>query len=442
MQKAITYPGGFSHRPLQAWAVVSCAALFFGYQFILRVTPNVISEDLMQILMIDATELGFILAYYNWAYAGMQLPLGVMMDRIGPRVFIGAGALTCSIACYLFSIVETVEMASIARFLIGLGSACGFIGTLKLGTLWFEPKDMGKVIALTYTLGTIGATLGGAPLRLLYEYVGFCTMMQILGILGFFISVLVFLIVHNHPHGKQHTDALKIYENKHPIHDLWFVVKNPQSWCIALYSMLMYAPIAIVGDAWGVQFLEKACGLEDIVAPLVISVMFFGAAIGSPLSATLSDLIQNRRLPMIVGAVVTLVIYLVIILVKDLSLYALYALFFMAGLAYAAKGIGFAVICEIMPRRISGVSIAFVNTAVMLAGTIFYPLIGFLVHLHWDGTLVACSPLYTGDNYRFAFIAIPVISFMSIFLVLLMKESHPARSIVKKYGHTIDPEVL
>jgi sugar phosphate permease len=433
---------GLSHPSFKAWAVVTCAALFFGYQFTLRVTPNVINEELMQILSIDSTELGFVLAYYNWAYAGMQLPLGIMMDRIGPRIFIAAGAILCAFSCFLFAFVETVFMASLARFLIGLGSACGFIGTLKLGTLWFDSKDMGKVIALTYTLGTFGAMLGGAPVRLLYDNFGFVTMMQVLGFAGVVISALTLLIVHNQPKGEQHPDMLQIYENKHPIHDLWFVIKNPQSWYIGLYSMLMYAPVAIVGDAWGVQFLEKACGLEDIVAPLLVSTMFVGAAIGSPLSATLSDVVQNRKLPMLLGSVLTFAVYVMIVGVKGIPLITLYILFFTAGFAYASKGIGFAVICEIMPKKISGVSIAFINTAVMLAGSIFLPLVGFLLELHWDGTMVAGAPHYTEDNYRFAFWVIPITLIVSSLLVLLIKESHPARSVVKQYGHNIDPDVI
>jgi sugar phosphate permease len=442
MEKQSKSVRGLSHPSFKAWAVVSCAALFFGYQFTLRVSPNIINEELMQILSIDPTELGFILGYYNWAYAGMQLPLGVMMDRIGSRLFIAGGSILCAFSCFLFAYVETTLMASIARFLIGLGSACGFIGTLKLGTLWFESKDMGKVIALTYTLGTVGAALGGTPLRLLYDNFGFVVMMQALGAAGILIGALTLAIVHDHPHAKRLSHALKIYENKHPVHDLWFVIKNPQSWYIALYSMLMYAPMAIVGDAWGVQFLEKACGFQDIVAPLLVTTMFIGAAIGSPISATLSDVVKNRKLPMLFGGALTLVVYVIIIGFKNVPLPFLYFLFFSAGFAYATKGVGFAVICEIMPQKISGVSIAFVNTAVMLAGSIFFPLVGSLVKWHWDGTMVAGVPYYTGDDFRFAFWVIPILSVLVIILILLIKESHPARSIVKQYNYTIDPEII
>jgi hypothetical protein len=120
----------------------------------------------------------------------------------------------------------------------------------------------------------------------------------------------------------------------------------------------------------------------------------------------------------------------------------LYILFFIAGFAYAAKSVGFATICEIMPKKISGVSIAFVNTAVMLAGSIFFPFVGYLVEWHWDGAMVAGAPFYTGENYRFAFWLIPLILLVATILTFLIKESHPARSVVKQYGHNIDPEVI
>ena len=90
----------------------------------------------------------------------------------------------------------------------------------------------------------------------------------------------------------------------------------------------------------------------------------------------------------------------------------------------------------------SGVSIAFVNVAVMGAGIIFHPLIGKLIDMSWSGMTVNGIPLYVEENFRFAFIVIPIILCITAILAIFIKESHPDSSIVKEYGHIIDTDVL
>lgn len=436
MNQTNTVKSKVQNKNIKGWTIILCAALFFCYQFILRVSPNVINEELLQILAIDAGSLGFILGFYSWAYAGLQLPLGISMDRFGPKLFIVVGAIVCASGCFVFSLAQSAALASVARFMMGAGSSCGFLGCLKLGTLWFEQKDIGKVIGLTYLFGTLGATLGGTPLRYLYDHVGFVKMMHILGIIGFCIAGLILLIVSNYP---KNTDinARTPQPANHPLHDLMVVIRNPQAWIIFFYSMLMYAPIAIMGEAWGVPFLEKVYEIEESMAAPLITFMFVGAAIGSPLFSTLSDRYKSRRTFMLMGTVMASIIYGFIVFHTGVTIKMMYVLLFIAGLAYAAKSIGFASICDIMPREMSGTAIAFINIGVMSVGTIFHPLIGYLVNLNWDGQMYMGSNLYSEENYRFALTIIPIVLVVSIILALIIKESHPEKKSKKRIVKTL-----
>lgn len=426
----------------QPWIIVFCAGLFFAYQFILRVLPNVINEELMQLLSVDASELGFILSFYWIAYVGMQLPLGFTMDRFGPRIFILSGAILCTISCCFYAFTNSPIVAAVVLFLMGMGSACSFLGCLKLGTLWFEAKDMGKPIAMTYTLGTLGACVGGTPIRYAYDEFGFSNTLLILGICGALISLLIYFFVHNKPLHPVHDKTVDIYKNPHPWHDISHIIKKPQSWLLFCYSMLMYAPVVVMGTAWGVPFLERAYDLKEGLAAPIFAAMFMGASMGSPVFSVLSDYFKNRRYVMLWGAIVALSLYSFVVLVPGLPIIMLYLLMFCAGLAYAAKGISFASICELMPRRMSGISIAFLNVGVMSAGIIYNPLIGFLLERNWDGTMVDGAPFYDETCYRFALMILPISLFFAMLLALKLKETHPESSIVKDYGHVIDPEAV
>src|SRR5690606_493775 len=126
------------------------------------------------------------------------------------------------------------------------------------------------------------------------------------------------------------------------------------------------------GDAWGVTFLERNYLLDETKAAYVVGLMFIGAAIGAPLFAIASDVLKQRKFPILIGTFLDLFAFLIIVLIKDLHISVLCAMFFLAGISYACKGVGFAIITSIMPKQISGLTIAFVNVAVMSAGIIFH----------------------------------------------------------------------
>ena len=122
-----------------AWIVWACSALFFFYEFCLQSSPSVMVPELMQAFHVDASHLGKLSAYYFYAYALMQLPVGLLLDRFGPRIMMTVACFICALGAFIFSHTESLIAAEWARFFMGLGSACAFISALKLASLWFPP---------------------------------------------------------------------------------------------------------------------------------------------------------------------------------------------------------------------------------------------------------------------------------------------------------------
>ncbi|MCA0369702.1 MAG: MFS transporter [Proteobacteria bacterium] len=424
------------------WGIIMCGALFYAYQFILRVSPNVMNNEIMEAFMIDALAFGGVVSWYSWGYAGMQLPLGITLDRLGPRYLLATAACLCGLSCFLFAHANGLFMAGVARFAIGVGGACGLIGTLKLGTLWLHPTRLGNVIALTIGFGTLGACAGGAPLSMLVDAIGWRVSYMLLGGLGVGVGMLCYAFVRSPDEAHSHKDEAKPFlENRHPFHDIKTLALNPQTWIIALYGTLMYMPITIIGDAWGVPFVQHAAGVSEKEAAAVISAMFVGAAVGSPFFTTMSDMMTQRRFPMYVGSVASALVYIGILLYPAQHIYVFYGLFFLAGFFYTAKVLTFAVICEIMPRSMSGVSTAFINMIVMLTGA-FHPFIGFLIELTWDHQYKDGIPLYTAGDYRVGLSLLPLCLVISIGLLKFMQETHPKSGSTQKDQPSVDVDVL
>src|SRR5256885_7523890 len=126
-------------RILVAWMV---ASLFFFYAFLQRVSPSVMVEELMRDFAVGAAVLGNLSAFYFYAYAGLQIPVGLLMDRIGPRRLTTAAAALCAVGSFVFAASDSVAVASLGRALIGAGAGFSFVAALTVATQWLPPQRL------------------------------------------------------------------------------------------------------------------------------------------------------------------------------------------------------------------------------------------------------------------------------------------------------------
>ncbi|MBX9697020.1 MAG: MFS transporter, partial [Alphaproteobacteria bacterium] len=134
---------------LRAMTIWACGGLFYFYQFIFRVSPSVMTEELRTAFDANAYQIGNMISYYYIAYAILQIPIGLLLDRYGPRRLLTFSCLVCALGGAVFANAYTMPVASFGRFLMGAGSACAFIGTLKLATLWFPLEKVGLAAGVT-----------------------------------------------------------------------------------------------------------------------------------------------------------------------------------------------------------------------------------------------------------------------------------------------------
>ncbi|WP_032112803.1 MFS transporter [Candidatus Paracaedibacter symbiosus] len=402
----------------RGWLVVICGALFYCYQFILRVSPNVMHDELVKDLMMDASMFGTMIAFYSWSYAAVQLPLGIALDRFGTGKLITLATFICALSCFVFASTKSFYVASFAQLLMGLGSACGFLGAVKLGTIWFPPGHVARVIAVILVFGTLGAALGGSPLSALTDAIGWQTTMHLLGIMGLVIGGALYMVI------GRHKDPIVYEPSTSILAGLKEVLSNPQAWLISTYGMLMYVPITLMGVAWGVPYILSVYDISEQTAATVITTMFVGAAVGSPLFSLYSDKIKKRSQPMMIGAILALTVNAIIILAPNVPLFAMYLLFFIAGFAYTAKSLSFASICEIMPKTSSGVAVGFINTITMANGAVFHPLIGKMLDYNANDGFFGEVDVYSQWDYRFALSIIPISIALSVLVAWFIKETH------------------
>lgn len=423
----LSHKAPLRYSEYRAWLIWSLGGLFYAYQFILRIAPGVMTDDLMRDFSVEACALGLLSAFYYNAYTALLIPVGIGMDKFGPTKLLRISILLCIVGAIIFSISSSFYVACFGRLLIGAGSTCAFLGTLKLATLWFHPERLAIVVGLTMLLASIGAFLGQGPLALAINAFGWReTMLYLVIPIGILLAMGIWIFVRDEPPGGPLVSIPKAETNlKMILLRLKDIIIDYRIWALGLYGALMYVPLSAFADLWGVPFLMKVYGINRDVAGATTSMIFIGAGIGSPVVALFSDYFRARKIPMILGAALAVVINLAIILIPDIPLPIMYGLLFAAGFIFSAQPLIFASVCQLVPHSSSGSAISFTNMLVMSSGVVLQPLVGWLLDWVWDGVINNGIPLFTIADYRFALSTIPICLLIALCLMPFIPETFP-----------------
>ena len=223
---------------------------------------------------LDSEQLGVLSAYFYIPYVLMQIPVGLLVDRHGPKRWLAVAALVSAIGALFFSFSTHLWEAKCGRLLIGLGASFAFVGTLRIVTLWFDRSRFGFFAGLTQGVGMLGAAAGVGIMPLLISHWGWQDIMFSVGILLAVFAVLILLFVREKPivsvlSAVSETGRVSLVQNMKTI------FKSKMSWINAVYAGLLYAPTAALGELWGTRFYHHVFGFTRQDAAVIISCIFF-----------------------------------------------------------------------------------------------------------------------------------------------------------------------
>src|SRR3954468_2265239 len=177
--------------------VVVFAPFAGGYflSFFFRNVTAVISKDLAGEFSLTPADLGFLTSMYLLAFAAFQLPLGVLLDRYGPRRVVAALMCFAAAGALVFGLSQDLATLSLGRALIGLGVSAGLMGAIKAFSLWFPLSRLATLNGWYLAIGGLGSLCATAPAELVVEWLGWRGLFFILSGLSLLVSVLVFFAV-------------------------------------------------------------------------------------------------------------------------------------------------------------------------------------------------------------------------------------------------------
>lgn len=391
----------------RGWLIWACAGLFYLYEMILRASPGTMTTELMRDFGVISTALGVLSSAYYISYVVLQIPCGIIVDRLGTRKVITMSALLCVIGSILFAISESLYLAIIGRFLIGAGSACAFISCLKIGAEWFSPGKFALIAGLTNMMGTLGGMTSGPPFVLLVNLFDWRQATLIAAGFGAALAVLCWMIIREKPQSQPvYHDRLSLQGF---LDGLISVVKQPQNWLIAIVGGLLYVPISAFCELWAIPFLMQKYDISKELASQASVMLYFGVAVGSPFAAKLADYWHSYVRVITVSVLGASLLFFSVLYLENVSLVAMFLLLFLIGVFSSGQILCFAAVKENVNHSISGTASGFTNAVVMMSGLIFQPLLGMLLDLGWDGTMNANGTrFYSHNAYHIAILAVPL----------------------------------
>ena len=403
----------------QAIIAFALGTLFFAYAFVQRVSPSVMTAELMRDFTVGGAALGSLSAFYFYAYASIQLPVGMLTDHFGPRKLMSFAAGLCALASLGFALSDSVLTASIGRALIGGTVAFGFVGTLAIAGYWFKPTQYALLAGLLQTMGMSGAIFGQAPLRQMVESIGWRDTINLLALVALVLAILLFkLVPMRSSEQKQRTSNVSVLQG------LKTVTTNLQTWICSLIGFGMAATMLALGGLWGVPWLNSVHGYTTTEAAGITSMIFVGWAIFSPLSGWASDRMGRRNLILRAGSLIALLASACLIYVTPQNTLVLMALIFVIGAGGSAMTVCFGSVKELNDINYSSTSLGLMNMCIVGAGAVMQPLIGWLLDSNWDGMMQAGARIYSATNYSNAFFSLLVVNAAALVGTMLLRETH------------------
>ncbi len=387
-------------------------ALFFAFQYGMKsAIPNVLNENLRDYFNANASQVGFLLSLSFLAYTIMQIPTGLILDRISIKKIIVSSFALFSLGLIAFVSSPNYTCAAISQVILGATSSFALIMIMKVTNDYFPKEKVAIVSGLAMSAGGLGPIVSNpliARLSLNFQWqnIVICS-----GLLGIFCSVVVLLTIKE----RDLVQPIAKTKSHSMIQDIKAVISDSRYIKISIFSMTVWGACSSFCDAWGVPFVTYAHEISREEAAFAISFAYTGMIVGSPFSAFLAEALGNFKKVMI-GEAVCFVILLGIISFAHLSIISLCIILFAMGAFAMAQFLAFPLVLSLCDKKHSATVTGVVNTVTMLGCTILVSVIGYV--LDWSK---GSNLTYSAMDYRYSMVASMISVLIGITILALLK---------------------
>jgi len=389
-------------EPSKPFLIFFTLSALFILSMFYRVSNAVIAPNLIQDLGLNAETLGILGGAFFYSFALLQIPMGPMLDRIGPRIIITFFSLIGALGAFLFGLGNSFILVLIGRVLIGAGMSCILMGSMKVFLLRFPSDKFATLNGLLISVGTLGNVLAASPLALLTAIIGWRTTFILAGWTTTLLAFLAFWVLGSEK--KKEKPSYSSFSSNSMIgifQSMRLILGTLVFWQMAAIAFFRYGTFVGLQGLWLGPYLINIKGYSPVVTGNFLLLMAIGVIIGGPIAGRLSDRIfySQRKVALWGLGLYALSLFPLneVIEIQNPFWYGL-TLFFI-GFFTSFGMLIYAHAKDLFPLAISGTVMTLVNFFTMSGGGIFMPALGKVIE-----SFPMTDHTYPPEAYHLAFL--------------------------------------
>ncbi|MFD7918016.1 nitrate/nitrite transporter [Streptomyces sp. NPDC059740] len=400
-------PGG--RRAVAVWGI-GVAVYFVAITY--RTSLGVAGLDAAARFHINASALSTFSILQLLVYAGMQIPVGLLVDRLGTKRVLVLGIVLYTVGQFGFALAASYPAALVSRALLGCGDAMTFISVLRLGSRWFPARRGPMVAQVAALIGMAGNLVSTLVLARLLHQLGWTTTFAGSAVGGLLVLALVLLFLKDHPEGYAPAPVERATHEKGYVRgQILATWREPGSRMGMWVHFTTQFPAMVFLLLWGMPFLVESEGLSrgtagELLTLIVVSNMVVGLVYGQVIARH-----HAARTPLVLGTVGATALMWAIVLAwpgAHAPMSVLVAMCVVLGACGPASMIGFDYARPANPPERQGTASGIVNMGGFTASMTTLLAVGLLLDA-------------TGDNYHLAFLVVFVLQALGVGQVLRLR---------------------
>lgn len=403
------------------WYIFTVLLCCYFFVYFHRMTVGILGEDIVEDV---GGNVGILNSVYFWTYTAMQIPSGIMADRLGPRRSASVFMTIAAVGSFLTAFGNDFLTVAVGKMFIAAGMAVVYIPLMKIVSVWFGKAEFPQLNGIVIAVGNVGAIAASAPLEMLSDTVGgWRNVFILLGLITFILAALVFAVVRDHPRhigapGIEGTNAdfEMRTDTKLPILEGLAKVlgSGRKFWTLALAYFLIYGSIMVFQGTWARSYFSHAYGFALSVAWFV-TVIGIGKILSTVMVGMLTGrgMLTSKRKTMLLGTVGYLAVWGILWLeageVDDYWFWM--SVCFLFGFFGGFMTLAFTQVKEWFPIAISGTAVSATNIFLFLGSSVCTTLSAFVMG---DGYLL--------EDFKSLWMLMFLFSAVAVLLVYLSVE--------------------
>lgn len=361
-----------------ATRILICACLTYIISQFYRSANAVIGPDLMTELALTPDDLGILTGAFFLTFAISQLPVGIALDRWGPRRTIIFTLVIALVGSVVFSVGRNLVELTAARVILGFGCGALLTGPLVLFSRWFPPDRFAQMSGILIAVGNLGVIASTAPLAWFAAAFGWREAFYVTAVMTVLLIILSVMVIRDGP------DPAKIRSGAgeslgQALRGVGTIIRHPAFPHLFAIIFTAYATFITILGLWGGPYLHDVHGLDAAGRGNVMIFMAIGGALGYFAWGPLDRILNTRKWLLAAGVGAQWICLMIIVLVPGLSLTAITVLFTVMGLMNGCSVMIFAHARSVFPPELAGRGITTLNIGTMGGAAFQQILTGYLM---------------------------------------------------------------